>query len=123
QQPERGQASTSQSATRGPDAQTSVGGGGQQSQPQEGQFLTRHVITGWQHGRDADGAVGRGLLKCAYHIIGDGSSYQDMGEDYYERRSPEQPARRLARRIEKLGFQVDLKSPEAPVPNAAPVTA
>ncbi len=50
----------------------------------------------------------------------EGRSYQDLVEDYYERRNPQQLAWRLGRRIEELGFEVEIKgldlaaSPKAP---------
>jgi transposase len=51
-------------------------------------------------------AVGRTILQSAYHMIERGSRYADLGADYFERRNPEGLARRLAKRIEKLGFAV-----------------
>ena len=54
-------------------------------------------------------AVGRGLLVCAYHMMARGTTYAEVGEDYYERRHPEGLARKLVRRIEKLGFQVQVQ--------------
>jgi hypothetical protein len=54
-------------------------------------------------------AVGRSILKSVYHILAERTSYQDLGQDYYDRRNPEQLARKLARRIEKLGFVVKLE--------------
>ncbi|HZR16511.1 MAG TPA: IS110 family transposase [Verrucomicrobiae bacterium] len=55
-------------------------------------------------------AVGRTILQSAYHMIERGARYEDLGADYYERRNPEGLARRLAKRIEKLGFAVTLQS-------------
>jgi len=49
------------------------------------------------------------ILKSVYHMLARGTRYADLGEDYYERRNPEQLARKLAHRIEKLGFVVKLE--------------
>ncbi len=51
-------------------------------------------------------AVGRTILQTVYYLIGRRTNYQDLGADYFERRDPEGLARRLALRIEKLGFDV-----------------
>jgi len=42
-------------------------------------------------------------------MLARGTCYTDLGEDYYERRNPEQAARKLAHKIEKLGFVVKLE--------------
>jgi transposase len=55
-------------------------------------------------------AVGRTLLQSVYYMIQRRARYQDLGADYYDRRNPEGVARRLARRIEKLGFAVSLEA-------------
>jgi transposase len=60
-------------------------------------------------------AVGRTILQSAYYVIGRGVKYRDLGADYFERRDPEGLARRLAKRIEKLGFAVTWQ----PLPKAA----
>jgi transposase len=74
-----------------------------------------HRLAGRRGPKRAKVAVGRCLMKVVYHIIKDGTQYQDLGEDYYERRNPELLARKLAHRIEKLGFAVTLEK----VPAAA----
>jgi transposase len=53
-------------------------------------------------------AVGHSLLKAVYHMLSRGTHYEELGEDYYDRRDPAQAAQKLARKIEKLGFRVDL---------------
>jgi transposase len=55
-------------------------------------------------------AVGRTILQSAYYMIERGVRYQDLGSDYYDQRNPEGLARRLAKRIEKLGFAVNLQA-------------
>lgn len=60
-------------------------------------------------------AVAHSILVIAYHIILRKEPYRELGGDYFERRKPESTARRLARQIERLGFQVTL----APIADAA----
>jgi transposase len=55
-------------------------------------------------------AVARTILQSAYYMIGRGSAYRELGADYFERRDPEGLAKRLAKRIEKLGFTVSLQA-------------
>lgn len=51
-------------------------------------------------------AVAHSILVIAYHLLRDGTTYRDLGANYFEQRNPEQAARRLAQRIEQLGFSV-----------------
>lgn len=67
-----------------------------------------HRLAGRRGSKRAKVAVGRSLLTSIYHMLSRGTRYMDLGEDYYQRRNPEQIARRLASRIEKLGFRVEL---------------
>jgi transposase len=48
-------------------------------------------------------------------MLKDGTFHQDLGADYFDRRSPESKAKRLARQIAKLGYEVTL----LPRPKAA----
>jgi hypothetical protein len=50
----------------------------------------------------------------AYYIIRDGSIYQEAGGDIYDRRNPERTAKRLARRLQRIGFEVTI----SPVPRS-----
>jgi transposase len=54
-------------------------------------------------------AVAASILTSAYFILRDGVPYRDLGPDYLDQRDPGQLARRLAKRIEALGFSVDLR--------------
>ena len=54
-------------------------------------------------------AVAASILTSAYFILRDGVAYRDLGLDYLDRRDPGTIARRLAKRIEALGFTVDLR--------------
>lgn len=54
-------------------------------------------------------AVAHSLIVIAYHIIARREPYRELGANYLERQQPEAVARRLVRRIEKLGFKVSME--------------
>jgi hypothetical protein len=54
-------------------------------------------------------AIVEEILTSAYFIFRDGVAYRDLGPDYLDQRDPGKLARRLAKRIEALGFSVDLR--------------
>ena len=54
-------------------------------------------------------AVAAAMLRIAYHMLKDGTFYQDLGPDYRGRRNPQRAAQNLAKRIRALGFEVELK--------------
>jgi transposase len=60
-------------------------------------------------------AVARSILQSVYYMASRAEGYKDLGENYYDLRSPEQVVHRLSKRIEKLGFKVTLQ----PLANAA----
>jgi transposase len=49
-------------------------------------------------------AVAASMLTAIWHMLRDGTLYQDLGADHFHRRSPGQQAQHLARQIAKLGF-------------------
>ena len=55
-------------------------------------------------------AVAAAILKTAYHMIKDGTFYQDLGADHFIRRNPAREAEKLARRIRSLGFDIDIRA-------------
>ena len=54
-------------------------------------------------------AVAAALLRIVYHMLKDGTFYQDLGPDYRRSKNPERTALKLASRIRSLGFDVDIK--------------
>jgi transposase len=54
-------------------------------------------------------AVAHSDLVIAYHLIKRHEPYHELGGDYFDQRRPEATAKRLARRLEKLGYQVTLQ--------------
>lgn len=53
-------------------------------------------------------AVAASILTAAYFILRDGVPYRDLGPDYFDRRDRTNVVRRLRRRIEALGYRVDV---------------
>jgi len=54
-------------------------------------------------------AVGHSILRIIYHMIKDGTTFQELGADYFDRRNEASVTRRLVHRLEGLGYQVELK--------------
>ena len=79
---------------------------------------TKNTYLGAQYARlrgrrgpaKATTAVGHSMLVAAYHMLRDGVTYNELGPDWFDRLSPDQHARRLARQIEALGFTVTIST-------------
>jgi len=54
-------------------------------------------------------AVAAGMLTAAYHIMRDGTEYQDLGADFFQRFDRDKLATRLVRRLQQLGFEVQAR--------------
>lgn len=61
-------------------------------------------------------AVAHKLVVIAFHILRDMTPYRELGGDYFERLNPEKTARRLAARLERLGYPVTLPIAVRPDP-------
>jgi hypothetical protein len=57
-------------------------------------------------------AVAASILNTAYHMLADGTCYQDLGADYFARRDPRRVVAKLASRI--LGYHVVIEVAEVP---------
>ena len=53
-------------------------------------------------------AVAASMLTAIYHMLKDGTMYQDLGYNHFERRSTDQQKRRLVKRLADLGYAVEL---------------
>jgi transposase len=53
-------------------------------------------------------AVGHTLLVIIYHVLKNDVSYQELGADFFDKLNPEQYRRYLVKRLENLGFTVEL---------------
>lgn len=66
-------------------------------------------IKGRRGAKKAAVAVAHSLLVITYHILRDPrTTYRELGESYFEQRNRSAVQRRLVRRLEKLGFKVDI---------------
>ena len=54
-------------------------------------------------------AVVASILTAIYHMLKDGTMYQDLGCDHFKRHSTDQQKKRLVKRLSDLGFAVELK--------------
>jgi transposase len=59
-------------------------------------------------------AVAASILNTAYHMLADGTCYQDLGADYFARRDPRRVVAKLASRIRSLGYHVVVEVAEVP---------
>jgi|KBSMisStandDraft_5_1062788.scaffolds.fasta_scaffold248477_1 transposase len=60
-------------------------------------------------------AVAASLLTTIYHMLKDGTVYQDLGADHFDRRSKQTKTNRLINQLASLGYDVQI----TPLPNAA----
>jgi transposase len=72
----------------------------------EAQFLRLKARRG---PKKAAVAVAASILTTAYHMLADGTCYQDLGADHFARRNPARTVAKLANRIRNLGFQVEIR--------------
>ena len=55
-------------------------------------------------------AVAASMLTAAYYMLEHRKAYADLGHDYFDRQDREAVVRRLARRIRKLGYEVEVRA-------------
>jgi transposase len=55
-------------------------------------------------------AVAASILIIVFHMLRDGTCYQDLGPEYFARRNPAKLAARLANRIRNLGYHVEISA-------------
>jgi len=54
-------------------------------------------------------AVAASMLTAAYHMLRDGAEFHELGGNYFNQLNRDAAARRLTRRLEQLGFAVELR--------------
>lgn len=54
-------------------------------------------------------AVAHSMVVIIYHILKTGEPYHDLGQDYFDRRNETKTANRLKKRLENLGYEVQLR--------------
>jgi hypothetical protein len=57
-------------------------------------------------------AVAHSILVISYHLLRDGSTFTDLGGDFFDRRNQDALERRLVSRLEALGNKVSLEKLE-----------
>ena len=73
-----------------------------------------HRLRGRRGPGKATMAVAHSVLVIADHVLDQGVPYQELGEDYFQRRhSAEHYQRQLVRQLERLGHKVTLEPIEA----------
>jgi transposase len=58
--------------------------------------------------KKAVGAVAASMLTAAYHMLKDGTLYQDLGADHFDNRAKGKHVLRLVNRLQNLGFDVQI---------------
>jgi transposase len=54
-------------------------------------------------------AVAASMLVAAFHMLRDGTTYQDLGAAHFDRAAKEKVTRRLVHRLSELGYAVELR--------------
>ena len=84
----------------------------------KGTYLAAHYarLRGRRGSKKAAVAVGHSILVICYHVLERGVPYEELGEEYFDRRrSSEAYTKRLVRKLERLGHKVELE----PLPQTA----
>jgi transposase len=53
-------------------------------------------------------AVARSILEISYHLMSRSTTYQELGNDYFDRHYTERVKRRSLAQLERLGYHVTL---------------
>ncbi len=72
-----------------------------------------HRIKSRRGGKKAAVAVAASILTAAYHMLKDGSAYNDLGATYFDNRDRTRVTKRLLRRLADLGVEVEVKGQAA----------
>lgn len=74
-------------------------------------YLTAHFYRrASRHGaKKAIVATAHEILIIAFHILRNGTVYQERGGDFFDRLNPARTTKRLSQRLERLGYEVVLK--------------
>jgi transposase len=68
-----------------------------------------HRIASRRGAKKAALAVAHSILVIIYHLLRDQSTYQDLGGTYFDERDRQGVQKRLVKRLERMGYQVDLQ--------------
>jgi transposase len=68
-----------------------------------------HRIASRRGAKKAALAVAHSILVIIYHMLRDRSTYEDLGGNYFDERDRQMVQKRLVRRLERMGYQVELQ--------------
>jgi hypothetical protein len=72
-----------------------------------------HSLVGRRGKKRALIAVGHKILIMAYHILKTGTPYKELGNDYLNRRKKDKIVKNHVKRLQDLGYTVELKKAAA----------
>src|SRR5271166_6223263 len=72
-----------------------------------------HRLSARRGAKKAIGAVAASILTAAYHMLKNGTLYQDLGPDHFDKRAQAKQVHRLIDRLRNLGFAVQITPVEA----------
>ena len=80
----------------------------------ESQLLSGSVPTnpGRRGAKKAIGAVATAMLTAIWHMLTNGTLYQDLGGDYFDQRAKATQTKRLVGRLQQLGYDVTIAPQE-----------
>ena len=67
-----------------------------------------HRLRARRGAKKAIGAVAASMLTAAYHMLKDGTLYQDLGADHFDRRTKGAATKRPIAKLESLGYDVQI---------------
>jgi transposase len=67
-----------------------------------------HRIKARRGAKKAIGELAAALLRTIHHMLKDGTLYQDLGADHFDRRHKTASTRRLVQHLQNVGFAVQL---------------
>jgi transposase len=68
-----------------------------------------HRLAGRRGKKRALIAVGHSIIRIIYHLLKNGTTYRDLGPDYFDQLDSQRLTRNLVKRLEKLGHKVTLE--------------
>jgi transposase len=72
-----------------------------------------HRLRARRGAKKAIGAVAASILTAAYHMLKNGTLYQDLGPDHFDKQAQDKQVHRLIDRLRNLGFAVQITPVEA----------
>jgi transposase len=72
-----------------------------------------HRLRARRGAKKAIGAVAASILTAAFHMLKNGTLYEDLGPDHFDRRAQGKQVHRLINRLRNLGFAVQITPVEA----------